>query len=341
MIFLSFSLSLLNAADAACPSAYSANDCLDAGAHPYCSLSSTTFSCSPSLGTSTVDTSEYATSKASDSTYNVYGTDSDGAKFCCSVAASSVTYLVVTAGNGDDILAESYGGTESLCGISGGQGLTVTVYGGTGEDLISGTPATGCTTIWETFYGQAGGDTIEGFGRTVTIYGEANGAWGDWLIDAGDASDSATFAAALYGGDGADMLESDNDLGTFMAGGDGADLFFGGSGPDEMHGAAGADEMSGGPGNDSMYGEAGNDIIAGEAGTDTLYGGDDNDTECGGADNADTMYGGNGNDVLDDDGSTGSTYGEGGTDTCDNITSAAPAPSCNTITATSYQCGTY
>lgn len=330
-------LSLLSFARAACPSAYNSYDCTDNHAATLCSLSSTTYSCSAALGSSTNATLLYATVDMGDGTYNVYGTDSDSAGFCCSVASTSVTYLVITGGAGDDAVLEGYG-TDVLCGIGGGQGLSVTVYGAAGADTVVGSAVEGCSTLWETFYGGPGDDILEGEGRTVTLYGEANN---DWVIDAGNTAASTTLSATLIGGDDADVLESANYLGSVMLGGDGNDTFYGYSGPDEMHGGTGSDGMSGGSGDDSMWGDAGYDVVAGDAGTDSLYGGTGNDTLCGGADNGDLLWGGHDDDILDDDGTGGFTHGEDEYDVCDSTTTADAWPSCNVLSSLSYQCGGY
>ncbi|MSP56923.1 MAG: calcium-binding protein [Myxococcales bacterium] len=263
------SLSLLSTAHAACPSSFSSYDCTDKLSNALCSLSSTTYSCSAALTASTNDTQLYATADTGDATYNVYGVDSASEGFCCSVATSSVTYLIITGGAGNDNIDENNGvQADYLCGIGGGQGLTVTLYGAAGDDLIGGSGAASCATIWETLYGSPGGDIVHGHGRTVTIYGEGDS---DWVLDSGDSTDSTTMSGVLHGGDGGDILESSNALGTVMHGGTGDDHFYGYDGPDEMHGGAGDDQMSGGEGDDTMWGDADRDIVAGngDAGTDT------------------------------------------------------------------------
>jgi len=276
----------------------------------------------------------HASWDSGDSTYNVYGTDSESATFCCSVAATSVTFLIVNGGAGPDTMNASYT-THTLCGIGGGQGLTATFSGGPGVDSIIGSPAIGCTTLWETIYGGSGVDGLAAYGRTVTIYGEDGD---DALFDWGDSTDTDTLNATLHGGPGGDGLYSENDLGTVMYGGDDDDTLWGWDGPDEMHGGNGADGMSGGEGGDQMWGDAGDDIVAGDGGTDQVYGGFDQDTVCGGGGSGDEMSGGGGDDVLDDDGTGGTSNGNLGTNTCDSITTRT---NCATSTTLTYQCDAY
>lgn len=337
-MMLSLALSLLSSARAECPAAYSSYDCVDDHSDPICVDTGWIYTCSAALGSSANSTRLHATTDSSDGTYNVYGTDSDDSEFCCSVDADDVDTLEFWGGAGDDWIDENYTGEESLCGIGGPQGITVEAFGQGGEDTIAGADAESCETIVEVFHGGPEGDVIMGNGRTVIIYGDGNGAVGDWLIDAGDIADSANMSATLFGGDGIDMLESANDLGTIMYGGGHNDVMYGGDGPDEMHGDGGNDSMSGGDGDDVMFGDGGNDIVSGNGGTDLLFGGLDDDTLCGGAGDYDEMSGGYDTDILDDDGLYGESFGDGGTDTCDSITTRT---SCESFPTLGYQCGSW
>ncbi len=88
-----------------------------------------------------------------------------------------------------------------------------------------------------------------------------DGGDGDDFLDAYSGSGTATHAATLTGGEGADSLEGD----------DGDDELDGGAGGDSLRGRGGADSLRGGPAGDTL---------TGEAGADELLGGDDADGSC-------------------------------------------------------------
>lgn len=333
VVFLASLLIATHGAEAvaACPSPYSGSDCVDAHAHSYCTLSSGEYTCSAVIASQTTSSILSVTSDSGDSTYAVYGTDTESADFCCSVAASSVTDITIHGGGGDDIIND-----YSLCGIGGGaEGLSVRVYAAGGADIIGGTQTT-CTDVTERFHGGPGDDLIGGEGRTAEIYGD-EGA--DYLLDLGDTVYTATLQCTIYGGADEDWLESYSHLGTVMLGGDHQDWMEGGPGPDDMHGGNGDDHMSGWDGDDAMFGDAGEDIVAGDDGTDDLHGGPDQDVVCGGGGSYDTVYGGAANDTLDDDDASGYLYGESDWDTCDSVTTNRTG--CEVFGPMSYQCGAY
>jgi len=201
----------------------------------------------------------------------------------------------IFGGEGDDALTVANGGYNGNGGwYSGGDGdprfAPVTLYGGAGDDRLSGSIGD------ETLRGENGNDTLIG--------GEGN----DWL----------------YGDDGRDTLYGDHD--SDSAGGSGNDHLYGGAHGDKLYGDGGAgswggtgnDLLNGGGGSDSIYAHGGDDYLAGEAGNDFLYGGDGADTMYGDQDPADggfplyighdELYGGNGNDHL---------YGQHGDDYLD------------------------
>lgn len=91
----------------------------------------------------------------------------------------------------------------------------------------------------------------------------------------------------LYGGTGADTINSGNNNDLIYAG-TGNDVVDGGNGDDTLYGGDGDDVMGGGNGDDYLYGEAGNDTNYGETllgsllylfdnGDDHIYGGPGND----------------------------------------------------------------
>lgn len=143
------------------------------------------------------------------------------------------------------------------------RGMTATIVGTDGNDVINGTP---------------GNDVIHGLGGNDIIFGKG----GDDIICGGDGGDN------LIGGDGNDRLD----------GGDGDDWLDGDNDDDELYGGAGDDHLSGGYGNDRLYGDDGNDWLYGENDDDTLYGGVGDDHLEGGY-GKDRLDGGDGKDRLD------------------------------------------
>ena len=162
-------------------------------------------------------------------------------------------------------------------------GLTATIVGTNGSDIISGTQ---------------GPDVIDGLGGNDTI----DGLGGDDLICGGPGSDS------LQGGSGADTMSGEQDADTVF-GGEEADVLRSGAG-DQVHGGPGDDLLRADgkdPGSDALYGEegvdtlkasVGNDFLSGGDGDDNLVGGDDNDAIFGAAGD-DELSGGSGDDSLD------------------------------------------
>ena len=125
-----------------------------------------------------------------------------------SFALGQVTNGVVVRGKsgGDDI---------SVAGLMG----PVTVYGGNGQDRLTGGAGN------ETLYGNNGLDRLDGGAGNDTLYG-GNGVDD---LEGGDGADH------LYGGNGRDDLK----------GGAGADRLFGGLGVDRLTGGLGADAFTG------------------------------------------------------------------------------------------------
>ena len=79
--------------------------------------------------------------------------------------------------------------------------------------------------------------------------------------------------AALFGGDGRDLIYGD----------DGRDYLDGGAGRDTLHGWGGNDTLVGGDGGDKLYGEAGYDRLAGGSGDDWMDAGSRAEPAVGGA----------------------------------------------------------
>jgi len=141
--------------------------------------------------------------------------------------------------------------------FAGGAGiLHGQVRGGDGNDLIVGGPNQ------ETFFGEAGNDTIEG-----------GGGVGDFL-DGGDGFDILSYAHMTAGvvvdlsttlaRNGADrVLNFEGVIGSSSA-----DTLSGGVAAESLLGGGGDDSISGGGGDDTLNGGTGHDVISGGAGAD-------------------------------------------------------------------------
>jgi len=141
-------------------------------------------------------------------------------------------------------------------------GLTATIVGTSGDDVIDGTSGR------DIIHGRGGNDVIRGLaGKDV-----------------------------ICGGDGDDEIRGGSHYDRVFGGG-GNDTIFGGNGHDRLWGGPGADYIAGGAGDDRMYGEGGSDRITGEDGADLLKGNTGADTLVGGP-NPDDLYGGGGTDLC-------------------------------------------
>lgn len=132
-------------------------------------------------------------------------------------------------------------------------GLDNTIYGGDGNDDISGGGL---------IYGGSGNDTISGGAGNDEIYAEAgndnvNGRAGQDQIYGGAGND------ILHGGAGHDSV----------LGGDDNDNVYGDGSNDFVYGEGGDDFVMGGDGNDMVFGGDGRDYLDGGAGDDMLSGG--------------------------------------------------------------------
>jgi Ca2+-binding RTX toxin-like protein len=119
------------------------------------------------------------------------------------------------------------------------------MHGGNGWDTIY---SYGNTGSFDTIYGDAGRDTVQGFDARERI----------------------------YGGLGADLLKGDWELHQNGPGegDDGRDIIRGEDGNDGIYAGFAADTLIGGLGNDSLNGHEGIDRLFGGDGDDHLYGGE-------------------------------------------------------------------
>ena len=175
--------------------------------------------------------------------------------------------LRIDARRGDDLI--------DLSGIQDVGGLSITIYGGAGDDTITG------SLFGDRIMAGDGNDVVNGGNGRDTVYGEG----GD------DSVRGNAHGDLLDGGDGADTLRGD----------DGADNIGGGANSDRLRGSAGDDTLKGGGSRDFLAGEIGDDALYGESGDDFCSGGEGVDYLAGGT-GLDGFNGGAGDDNFNDRG---------------------------------------
>lgn len=209
----------------------------------------------------------------------------------------------------------------------------VTVAGTTGNDTLTGNPATDALGDAQTdiVTGLAGIDSFVLTGA-IGLYGFALDGAGRLVVSGPDGTDLLSGVEMLQATDGVHPLSALLALTepvftglTFtttatagddvLAGTDRADVMGGGLGDDILAGGFGNDTMLGHDGTDRLHGQDGNDSLSGGAGNDRLYGGFGNDRLTGdpiGITGNDTLLGGAGDDILD--AGNGSDVLDGGTE---------------------------
>lgn len=140
-----------------------------------------------------------------------------------------------------------------------------------------------------------------------------------------DDFDPALFGALEIGTDGNDVLTTDDDTATAMAGLEGNDSITGSRTSDYILGNEGDDEIFAGVGIDTVRGGEGDDYVNAGLGTDSVYGGDGDDTLEGSGQN-DLLDGGEGDDVLYGGLGPDSLVGGSGNDTLSSLTEDRAAP---------------
>jgi Ca2+-binding RTX toxin-like protein len=240
----------------------------------------------------------------------------------------------VTLGTGGILLDIQGKGGDDVIDASAYHQYDVSVHGGAGHDIITGSDAVAVHNDY--LYGDGGRDEIHagyggsemwgGLGNDLlygaplyadTFYAEATADGDDKIF--GGPRDTVSYrqrtagVTVVVGGsdNGETGVEHD-----FIAagvkqieGGDGDDVLVGDSSespfsayPHRIFGWGGNDEIHGGAGADRLYGGPGNDELFGEAGKDDLFGQAGNDVIDGGA-GTDAIFGGGGDDLLfNDDG---------------------------------------
>ncbi|NYZ17543.1 calcium-binding protein [Azospirillum sp. RWY-5-1] len=198
--------------------------------------------------------------------------------------------------------------------------LVSTITGTTGNDTLTGNPATDALGDSQTdlVLGLAGIDSFVLTGA-IALYGFTLDGSGRVVVSGPDGTDVLSGVELLQATDGTRPVStlivpteptftgltftttatSGDDV---LAGTDRADVLGGGLGNDILAGGFGNDTMLGHEGNDRLHGEDGNDSLSGGAGNDRLYGGFGNDRLTGdpiGITGNDTLLGGAGDDILD------------------------------------------
>jgi Ca2+-binding RTX toxin-like protein len=222
----------------------------------------------------------------------------------------------------DGGMVDLYGGLGAddiyMYEIAGGS-----LYGGEGDDNISGGVArdvTGSVALFggagnDNLYGGLGSDIYGGTGDDIVNLMEGGKATtGDgndtvYIVTNYLADSTSGTGGEVYGGGGSDTV----------TGNQRGDTIHGGDGDDSLSGWAGNDRLFGGVGVDTLWGGAGNDWLSGGDGDDQLYASDDNsytdeDIANGLVGLGDTLFGGAGDDQLWTDRVGHTLYGGSGND---------------------------
>ncbi|MEC4718281.1 hypothetical protein RY831_03915 [Noviherbaspirillum sp. CPCC 100848] len=222
----------------------------------------------------------------------------------------------------DDYTAEAFNWTVSLTDhvfdflfspvtiFFTGEGDADVLYGGAGDDLVTGMFGN------DTLYGESGNDVLAGDDENDLLFG---GEGNDRITgDYGAVSYFSGLGIVRQGDDFLDGGEGDD----WLQGEGGNDQLFGGDGNDELWGEAknylhdslnGKDYLDGGDGNDQLAGQDNDDILLGGAGDDTLFG--DADDVAPSRQGNDYLDGGDGNDTLRGYGGNDELLGGSGVDT--------------------------
>ncbi len=182
----------------------------------------------------------------------------------------NVTSVFVDTGRGNDAIY-----------VDEAYDLPVTVYGGTGDDEITGGAARLIA------YGGGGNDVIFGGSGNDLLFGNGTDVIGTEIINVIGLPPRVIITTdrdLIDGGEGDDEIH----------GGEEDDQLQGGPGDDRVFGDDGTDYIGGGDGNDFLVGGADDDVLSGDKGNDVLHG----DQEDGSGTGKDFLQGGQGDDVL-------------------------------------------
>ena len=201
--------------------------------------------------------------------------------------------IIISTGAGDDVITGQAGAAvgTTLTPLSGS--ISLTVYGGDGNDTItSGAASTG--SAFNDLYGGAGDDKFiqQAAKAKDDIHGDDGIDLVDYSIRTAALSVTVGVGSADDGESGeGDTVELDVENVTGGSGKDFIDasamilashLLIGGAGDDTLIGSSKADHLYGGEGNDTLKGGGNDDILEGGDGDDILQGGQGNDTLKGG-----------------------------------------------------------
>jgi hypothetical protein len=185
------------------------------------------------------------------------------------VCEDSVTTVLILAGDGDD-------------GVTLGAAVPAKVFGGPGDDVLSG--SFGADSLRgeegnDVLSGKDGGDDLRGGSGSDHVSG---GSGNDVLVE--DASSNG--ADLLAGGPGSDtvsyaertapvsvtigLLADDGEVGEGDDIGANIERLMGGSGPDRLVGTAHSETLIGAAGDDELVGHRGRDLLLGGRGSDVL-----------------------------------------------------------------------
>ncbi len=264
---LSLFLAVLStwSADAhACPGGYDAYTCDGGGAAAVCQTSGTTYECDltrngDSNPADVLAIYDPAVCYSGDD-YCVWGEDSTGASFCCSVTDGNLERLTILGGADPDRIRLFYGGSN-LANHGGVAVFTGQVLGRAGADDIEGSKDANAD-YKDKLHGDAGADTIQGHAGDDELTGDSEGDF-------------------LYGGDGNDEIRGGNQSDTIQ-GDIGNDTVYAGDGNDLVSGGDGTDSLHGDGHDDTICGDIGTDVLTGGGGDDLLWGPDATDSRNGG-----------------------------------------------------------
>ncbi len=226
----------------------------------------------------------------------------------------------VDMGSGDDTLILGWGAGSTVRGGTGNDKITAPtddqtpirntgniIYGDDGNDTLTGP---GNTSV--TIYGGGGTDIITGSSMNDIL----DGGDGADTITGGSGDDTITGGAGndkIYGNDGNDIIDAGAGA-DFVEGGSGNDSINGGSGSDEVYGDDGNDKIAGGSGDDKLYGNGGADLIVGDEFNLTLFTYDLSTAATAGGTFTISTITGTGNDFIVGGGSYDVLFGGDGND---------------------------
>lgn len=201
--------------------------------------------------------------------------------------------IIISAGAGDDVITGQAGSAVGMTLTPLNGGISLTVYGGDGNDTItSGAASTGSAA--NALYGGLGDDRF--IQQVAKAKDDINGDDGIDFLDYSSRSGPLTITVGVGSADDGESGEGDTVAADIenIRGGSGKDfidasamtlashILIGGAGDDTLIGSTMADHLYGGEGNDTLKGGGGDDILEGGDGDDIVQGGQGNDIIQGG-----------------------------------------------------------